>query len=95
MKKKKSISNELDPWSRFKDIYAKKDCFREQFKKTTSETALFCRHAMKFYILANILQSSISGYLTQQNQSLNQFNLNHKLTAEVLTPQKFLFEKFS
>ena len=50
---------------------------------------------MKFYILANILQSSISGYLTQQNQSLNQFNLNHKLTAEVLTPQKFLFEKFS
>ena len=37
------FQNNLNAWSRFKDSCVKKGCFREQFLKTTSETALFWR----------------------------------------------------
>ena len=55
---KKSTWKNLDPWSRFKDICAKKSCFRDKLKKISSEPALFCMIGKWIRIRSKVVVSS-------------------------------------
>ena len=48
-RKENKFERVLDPWSWVKDISLKKGCFRDQFLKTPSETALFGRTVNESY----------------------------------------------
>ena len=57
--KENQLEKVLDPRSWFKDTSAKKCCFREQFFKTPSETALFCKSFHKSTVVLFQLKQNL------------------------------------